>query len=108
MRHTLQRGGERAQAAILSLCTAPVLRDFFNVEPLGIVSFAAPSKGMTIKDDKIRAMLGVAQQGGTAEVEVRRLHTLYELLATLSRATALEDVYEAAITSLLAATSADR
>src|ERR1700726_4044221 len=40
--------------------------------------------------------------------EVRRLETLYQLLAALSQASALEDVYKAAITSLLAATDADR
>jgi GAF domain-containing protein len=40
--------------------------------------------------------------------EVRRLETLYQLLAALSQASALEDVYEAAITSLLDATAADR
>jgi PAS domain S-box-containing protein len=42
------------------------------------------------------------------EADVRRLNTLYELLASLSRAKGLEDVYEAALTSLLEATSADR
>ncbi len=44
----------------------------------------------------------------TGESELRRLRTLYQLLATLNRAAALEDVYEAAITSLLASTGADR
>jgi PAS domain S-box-containing protein len=42
------------------------------------------------------------------EAEVRRLRTLYQLLAALSQASALEDVYQAAISSLLDATSADR
>src|SRR5579872_364669 len=37
-----------------------------------------------------------------------RFRTLYQLLAALSRATALEDVYEAALTSLLEGTAADR
>jgi len=37
-----------------------------------------------------------------------RFRTLYQLLAALSRATALEDVFEAALTSLLEATAADR
>ncbi len=37
-----------------------------------------------------------------------RFRTLYHLLAALSRASALEDVYEAALTSLLTATAADR
>ncbi len=42
------------------------------------------------------------------EAEVRRLRTLYQLLAALSQASALEDVYHAALTSLLDATSANR
>jgi len=42
------------------------------------------------------------------EVEIRRLSTLYHLLAELSRARALEDVFEVAITSMLSATGADR
>ena len=37
-----------------------------------------------------------------------RLRTLYQLLATLSHADGLEDVYEAALASLLDATAADR
>ena len=37
-----------------------------------------------------------------------RFQSLYQLLAALSRARALEDVYDAALTSLLAATAADR
>src|SRR5688572_21692783 len=40
--------------------------------------------------------------------EVRQLTILYELLAAFSRAKRVEEVYEAAITALLAATSADR
>jgi PAS domain S-box-containing protein len=58
--------------------------------------------------DKIRPMSIVTHPGWAAEDEVRRLNTLYELLAALSRATGLEEVYDAALTSLLAATSADR
>ena len=42
------------------------------------------------------------------EGEVRQLRTLYELLTALNRARVVEDVYEAALTSLLEATSADR
>jgi PAS domain S-box-containing protein len=42
------------------------------------------------------------------EAEVQRLRTLYQLLAALSQASALEDIYNAALTSLLDATSADR
>jgi PAS domain S-box-containing protein len=42
------------------------------------------------------------------EAEVRRLRTLYQLLAALIQARALEDVYNSALTSLLDATSADR
>ena len=43
-----------------------------------------------------------------APSDVERLRTLYQLLDALSRAKTLEDVFEAAIGSLLAATSADR
>ena len=50
----------------------------------------------------------VAQSGMAGEAEVRRLRTLYQLLAALSQAGALEDVYHAAVTSLLDATSANR
>lgn len=50
----------------------------------------------------------VAHPGWTGETEVRRLRTLYQLLATLTQAKNLEDVYEAAITSLLNATTAER
>ena len=42
------------------------------------------------------------------EDEVRRLRTLYQLLAALSHATSSEEVYRAAIASLLDATAADR
>jgi len=44
----------------------------------------------------------------THDAEHARLATLYDLLAALSRATAIEDVYSAAIDSLLAATHAHR
>jgi PAS domain S-box-containing protein len=50
----------------------------------------------------------VATKGMAGEAEVRRLRTLYQLLAALSQASALEDVYQAAISGLLDATSADR
>ena len=40
--------------------------------------------------------------------EFQRLRTLYDLLAALSHASSLEEIYEAALTSLLGATSADR
>ncbi len=43
-----------------------------------------------------------------SDAEVRRLRTLYRLLAALSHATGLEEVYDAALTSLLEATLADR
>src|SRR5579883_3343804 len=46
--------------------------------------------------------------GLSREVELRRLRTLYQLLSSLTRAQSLEDVYESALTSLLASTSADR
>jgi GAF domain-containing protein len=53
-------------------------------------------------------MSGVAHPGMAGEAEVRRLRTLYQLLSALSHARALEEVYAAAITSLLDATAADR
>ena len=40
--------------------------------------------------------------------EVRRLTTLYELLLALTHAKAIEDVYQAAVNSVLTATAADR
>lgn len=42
------------------------------------------------------------------EPEVRRLRTLYQLLAALSGASALEQVYDAALDSLMEATTANR
>jgi PAS domain S-box-containing protein len=42
------------------------------------------------------------------DAEFRRLRTLYRLLAALSQADELDSVYEAALSSLLEATSADR
>jgi PAS domain S-box-containing protein len=50
----------------------------------------------------------VTSRDWAGESDVRRLNILYELLAALSRATGPEEVYDAALTSLLAATSADR
>jgi len=61
-----------------------------------------------MKEYRIEAMPVAAPSGFSGESEVQRLRTLYQLLAALSRAKALDDVYEAAITSLLAATMADR
>lgn len=40
--------------------------------------------------------------------EIRRLRALYELVAALTKAGALEDIYEVALSSLLATTAADR
>jgi PAS domain S-box-containing protein len=53
-------------------------------------------------------MSGLAHAGTRGELDVRRLRTLYKLLAALSQARALEDVYHAALTSLVDATTADR
>ena len=53
-------------------------------------------------------MSGLAHAGTQGELDVRRLRTLYKLLAVLSQARALEDIYHAALTSLLEATAADR
>jgi GAF domain-containing protein len=50
----------------------------------------------------------VARPSMAGEAEVRRLRTLYQLLAALSQARVLEDVYDAALKGLLAATAADR
>jgi PAS domain S-box-containing protein len=50
----------------------------------------------------------VAQPDSTNETELQRLRTLYQLLDALTRARSLPEVYEAALTSLLQATEADR
>ncbi|MCW5981620.1 MAG: PAS domain S-box protein [Bryobacteraceae bacterium] len=52
--------------------------------------------------------MSLAQLGMEREAEVRRLRTLYQLLASLSQAGALENVYDAALAGLLDATSANR
>jgi PAS domain S-box-containing protein len=53
--------------------------------------------------------MGVALQPGlTTEDELQRLRTLYDLLAALTRSTTPDEVYQVALTSLLAATGADR
>src|SRR6476660_7035129 len=57
---------------------------------------------------KLKAMSVVAHPSMSGEAEVRRLRTLYQLLSELSHARALEEVYAAAITSLLDATASDR
>jgi PAS domain S-box-containing protein len=53
-------------------------------------------------------MSGLVRADTRGDLDVRRLRTLYKLLAALSHARALEDVYHAALTSLLEATTADR
>jgi PAS domain S-box-containing protein len=53
-------------------------------------------------------MSGPATQRTADEAEVGRLRTLYRLLEALSRASALEDVYDATLGSLLNATAANR
>ncbi len=50
----------------------------------------------------------MAQRDWTSEPELQRLRTLYQLLDALTRAPGLPQVYKAAITSLLNATTADR
>ena len=52
-------------------------------------------------------MSGPATQRTAGEAEVGRLRTLYRLLEALSRASAIEDVYNAALASLLNATDAE-
>src|SRR5579883_1668484 len=44
----------------------------------------------------------------TGETELLRLRTLYRLLAALSRARALEEIYDAALASLIESTAANR
>ena len=51
-------------------------------------------------------MQGIARE--TARGDADRFRTLYRLMAGLSRAKSLQDVYHAAVTSLLEATEADR
>lgn len=46
--------------------------------------------------------------GFSRELELQRLRALYGLLSSLQRAKSLEEVYESAMTSLLASTAADR
>ncbi len=58
------------------------------------------------RHDKIEVMSAAVGLGRGDGVD--RFKTLYTLLAELSRACGLEDVYQAALTSLLEATSADR
>lgn len=65
-------------------------------------------RGRFRRRDNIEATsVSAAVNSGTA-TGVDRFKTLYTLLAELSRAHGLEDVYHAALTSLLEATSADR
>ena len=55
---------------------------------------------------RIKLMPVAARPGSTSGAD--RFQSLYQLLAALSRASGLEDVYDAALTSLLEATAADR
>jgi len=57
---------------------------------------------------RIEVPRGSAQAVDPSDADVRRLGVLYKLLASLSQARALEDIYRAALTGLLEATSADR
>ena len=50
----------------------------------------------------------VAQPSPARDPEVRRLKALYELVAALAKAGALEEIYAVALSSLLEATEADR
>jgi PAS domain S-box-containing protein len=63
-----------------------------------------PSRGKS--SSTIKQMSVVAQPGWEGRTD--RFKALYQLLAALSRASALEEVYEAALTSLLDATDAGR
>ncbi len=53
-------------------------------------------------------MSALAQTRAPGELEVHRLKTLYKLLAALGQASGLDDVYQAAIDSLIESTSANR
>src|SRR5947209_17536079 len=50
----------------------------------------------------------ITHPNGALGGEVRRLTTLYQLLLALTHAKAIEDVYQAAVNSVLSATDADR
>ena len=53
-------------------------------------------------------MMPLAAPGFPKELELHRLQALYQLLASLTRAKSLEDVYESALTCLESSTAADR
>ena len=76
-----------------------------HAEPPSVRLRTVTCRAITLESN---AMSVVTHPGRAGEPEVGRLRTLYQLLASLSRARALEDVYSAALTSLLAGTSADR
>ncbi len=57
---------------------------------------------------KIKPMAVVTQPDRTSDAELKNLRTLYQLLAALTRARSVEEVYDVAIASLLSATTADR
>ncbi len=74
-----------------------------------------------VPDEKLRSTASFGRGSTGNEIEMmhivadpvqtngaERFRTLYQLLSALSKAGALEDVYEAALTSLLEATAADR
>jgi PAS domain S-box-containing protein len=67
--------------------------DHFEFEQHGTISIVQPPSSI---------------EGSAHQTELQRLRVLYRLLADLSRAEAIEDVYEAALSSLLSATEADR
>src|SRR5579871_4561532 len=52
--------------------------------------------------------MSLVAPGFSADREVYRLRTLYHLLASLARAKSLQDVYDSALASLLASTTAER
>jgi GAF domain-containing protein len=63
--------------------------------------------GKDYRGAKMKAMLGVHSEE-VREAEIRRLNALYRFVEFSSRASAIEQVYEAALTGLLESTSADR
>ncbi|HEY7337133.1 MAG TPA: PAS domain S-box protein [Bryobacteraceae bacterium] len=56
----------------------------------------------------MKAMPVIAHPGVAGEAEVRRLGTLYRLVASLSQAGTLHEIYETSLSSLLSVTEADR
>src|SRR5579872_6799784 len=59
-------------------------------------------------EGKMEVMSVVAHASPARDPEIRRLRALYELVAALTKASALEEIYNLALSSLLDTTAADR